>query len=110
MSEYFEVDENILDYLFVSYPCFNSSCLGKIVISLGNLYSDTRIRCPVCRREDSYHLTDKRYIEAVQRNFGYLYKQLHGLELSPVVFSPSTSSKTASLDSKPLGDTFQPPI
>jgi len=110
MVEYFEVDKNILAYLFVSYPCFNSSCPGRIVISLDNLYRSTRTRCPVCKREDSLHLTDKKYIEAVQRNFGYLYKQLHGLELLPVAFSPSTSSKTVFLASRPLGDTFQPPI
>ena len=108
MEVYFEVKENILDYLFVSYPCFNKACPGKILVSLGNLYRNTRTQCPICRREDSLHV-NKQYLEIVQRNFGYLYIQLRGLELLPLAFSTAIAPKTVFLDSKQPDNTFDTP-
>lgn len=108
MEGYFEVERNILDYLFVSYPCFNLKCSGLIVISLGTLYRNTRTKCPVCKREDSLHL-DKRYLEIVQKNFDYLYRQLHTLNLLPLAFSSEVSPKTVFLDSMPSDSTFDTP-
>jgi len=105
MKGYFEVKENILDYLFVSYSCFNPSCSGKIIISLSNLYRNTRTQCPICKREDSFYLKDKRYLESAQRNFGYLYIQLRELELLPLAFSSAIAPKTVFLDSKQLDNT-----
>ena len=109
MKSYYQVERNILDYLFVSYECFNSKCPGRIVISLNNLYRNTRTQCPICKREDSFHLHNKRYLETVQRNFDYLYTQLRGLELLPLVFSLEVSPKTVFLDSTPSDNTFDTP-
>lgn len=108
MEEYYEVESNILDYLFVSYPCFNPSCPGKIVISLGNLYRHTRTQCPVCKRESSLH-PKKSYLEVAQRDFEYLYRQLHGLGLLPLAFPPSVSPKTVFLDSTQPDNTWDAP-
>jgi hypothetical protein len=109
MKEYYEVESNILDYLFVSYPCFNSACPGRIVVSLGSLYRNTRTKCPACKREDSFHLQYKRNLEIVQRNFGYLYVQLRELELLPLAFSTAVSPKTVFVDSTPADSVFDIP-
>jgi hypothetical protein len=99
MEGYYQVERNILDYLFVSYDCFNVNCPGKIVISLNNLYMSTRTQCPICKREDSLH-PDTHYFEQMRKYFEYVYRQLHELELLPLAFSPAISPKTVFLDSK----------
>jgi len=108
MKGYYEVERNILDYLFISYDCFNPRCPGKVVLSLNTLYKTTRTQCPVCKREDSLKL-DKRYFEAVRKNFEYVYRQLHELELLPLAFSTAVSPKTVFLDSMPSDSTLDAP-
>ncbi len=105
MQKYYEVERNILDYLFVSYDCFNNHCHGVVVISLGNLRRNIRAQCPICKREDSLVLQGN-YLDVVERNFGYLYRQLDGLELLPLAFSPAVSPKTVFLDSKQEDNTY----
>jgi hypothetical protein len=109
MKGYYEVDRNILDCLFISYPCFNPTCPGKIVVSLGSLYRYTRTQCPVCKREDSFRLQHRGYLEGVHRNFEYLYIQLRELELLPLAFSTAVSPKTVFVDSTPSNSTLDVP-
>ena len=94
----YKVDKNILDYLFVKYPCFNEQCSGEIIISLSNLYRSTRTLCPVCRKECSLSF-NRVLFEAFQRDFESLYRQLHELRLLPLVFSSEVSPKTVFLNS-----------
>ncbi len=101
MNGYYKIERNILDYLFVSYPCFNSHCRGKILISLYNLYRNTRIQCSICKRECSFDL-EKGYFESVQRAFDYLYRQLDTLNLLPLAFSTEISPKTVFMDDEQL--------
>jgi hypothetical protein len=98
MDKYYLVGRNILDFLFISYNCFSNNCPGKIVVSLNTLRKNTRIQCPICKREDTLYLqTD--WLNAVQRYFDYVYRQLRELELLPLVFSTAISPKNVFLDS-----------
>jgi len=109
MKGYHEVGENILEYFFVRYHCYSTTCSGQILISLDNLYNRTRTQCPICKRECTLYL-DARHLKNVQREFGYLYKQLRNLELLPLAFSLEVAPKTAFVDSKPQDNTLFSPI
>lgn len=98
MDEYYLVDRNILEYLFVSYNCFNTHCPGKIVVSLDTLRRDIRTRCPICKRECTMSL-QKDWLEIVHQRFEYVHRQLRALELLPLGFSTAISPKTVFLDS-----------
>ena len=87
------VGNNILEYLFISYPCFNTNCPGMIALSLDNLYMNTRTRCPVCKRECSFYM-NKGNLASVQKSFDLLYRQLYNRRLSPIVFSREVAPKT----------------
>lgn len=47
-------------------------------------------------------MIDKRHLETVQKNFDYLCRQLHEVDLLPLAFSPEASPKTVFLDEKEL--------
>lgn len=105
-AQYYEVNRNILEYLYVSIPCYNAHCAGLIAVSLHNLYKEDIPRCPVCHRECGFHFFEKRYLDGVYQSFGNLYKQLESLELLPLGYSPGTSPKTLILYYKPEDNTF----
>ena len=97
MKGFREVDRNILEYLFVSFPCFNSACSAKIVVSLDSLYKNSRIKCPACKKENTIQLNST-YLNVVHRYFDDLYKQLHNLDFLPLAFSLEIAPKSVFLD------------